>query len=406
MALHAPPRRACGRTFASRARPRLPERLGAAPRAFSFATRGCHTRADEHCPSGEHEHTHGAGDCHTSTPADHHCDGTEHKHGTYNCHTSTPDNHHCETGEHEHTHGSDGCHTSTPDNHHDVTEDGCPVQWFPRGAGWLQTHRHSNAYGGAMSSCHRPSVLHCAEDHHEHVHGSGACHLNNLNTPSTELHCPDGHHEHEHGSGTCHQRTDPHCEGGTHHHPLRSDPDSTWCHLEGLLHCDSGEHFHDGLGCHTFGVNACTGDLHEHPEWSGCHDPDLQHHHQISQIERAIWDGSSILICGGLQLIPSWLTQGLGALCPRAMDAYSDAVEAEIQARIDAHDAISDPPTTEPDTSTSNYCSEWSGFGFLNGDGDEIGEVVLYENGEGANSYQGTRPWAENRCQIALTALD
>ena len=45
----------------------------------------------------------------------------------------------------------------------------------------------------------------------------------------------------------------------------------------------------------------------------------------------------------------------------------------------------------DQDASTGTYCSAWSGFGFFKANGEEIGEVVLHENGGGSTSYQGTQ---------------
>ncbi|WP_420444852.1 hypothetical protein [Candidatus Poriferisodalis sp.] len=58
----------------------------------------------------------------------------------------------------------------------------------------------------------------------------------------------------------------------------------------------------------------------------------------------------------------------------------------------------------DSDTSTGTYCSAWSGFRFFKAKGEEIGEVVLHENGGGSTSYQGTQEWATASCQAALAA--
>ncbi|WP_420446317.1 hypothetical protein [Candidatus Poriferisodalis sp.] len=70
------------------------------------------------------------------------------------------------------------------------------------------------------------------------------------------------------------------------------------------------------------------------------------------------------------------------------------------------------PPAADDETADDegpvqtalNYCSAWSGFGFFKADGEEIGEVVRYVNGQGTHSIQGTRAWATATCQAALAA--
>ena len=66
---------------------------------------------------------------------------------------------------------------------------------------------------------------------------------------------------------------------------------------------------------------------------------------------------------------------------------------------------VTQPPTTTlPLPTTTTYCSEWRSFAEWGS--PNLGEVVLYVNGESRVSYQGPPEWAMEMCQTDLAALD
>ena len=212
-------------------------------------------------------------------------------------------------------HGDPPCGTGlwTPHvGHYPQQQPPCPTeprQIRPPRTCETEQHEHAITRSGADSGCHHVSASHCPDGHHQHKHGSGACHNNvgdglsssvrsNLHSGSS-LHCPDGHHEHDghyehkHGSEACHHADTIHCPAGQHAHPESINGAVLYerCHaaLPEDHHCiddsgsNTGTHKHDGFSCHPAGIDNCPDGEHEHTAYrvfrhvKGCHDLAAQH---------------------------------------------------------------------------------------------------------------------------------
>ena len=232
-------------------------------------------------------------------------------------------------------HGDPPCGTGlwTPHvGHYPQQQPPCPTeprQIRPPRTCETEQHEHAITRSGADSGCHHVSASHCPDGHHQHKHGSGACHNNvgdglsssvrsNLHSGSS-LHCPDGHHEHDghyehkHGSGACHHADTIHCPAGQHAHPesINGAVLHERCHaaLPEDHHCggdsgsNTGTHKHDGLSCHPAGIDNCPDGEHEHTDgiypWAlGCHESSAEHNEaDLTKTEEYILDGTGIVVC-------------------------------------------------------------------------------------------------------------
>ncbi|WP_419920220.1 hypothetical protein [Candidatus Poriferisodalis sp.] len=91
-------------------------------------------------------------------------------------------------------------------------------------------------------------------------------------------------------------------------------------------------------------------------------------------------------------------------LCGSALGFGDHYLEPPVENGDDSDDSDDADDNGDADTPTGNYCSAWSGFGFFKTNGEEVGEVVLHENGGSGTSYQGAQEWATATCQAALAA--
>ena len=96
--------------------------------------------------------------------------------------------------------------------------------------------------------------------------------------------------------------------------------------------------------------------------------------------------------------------RGFAVLCGSALGFADHYLEPPAENGDDSDDSDDADDNGDADTPTGNSCSAWSGFGYFNANGEEIGEVRRYVNGQGTHSIQGPRAWATATCQAALAA--
>ncbi|WP_423919930.1 hypothetical protein [Candidatus Poriferisodalis sp.] len=366
--------------------------------AHWHGTTNCHTStpANHHCSASEH--VHGSNGCHSRTPSDHHCSSSEHKHGTYGCHTSTLTNHHCSTGEHQHPHGSGTCHSSTPADHHN--DDGSDDDEDGSGSGNGDGEEAGDDDEQAGSDSGRP----------------GRC---DTNPPQT---------------GCSQQGSDSDDSGGT------TDPvAAAWGSLKSALEASGEAQIAQSEAYEALGevqkeqVRAVVDALSEafrdmgesgvrpgHPLAGHLYAAEAQ---GIADLWNALPEPAQSIVVGGVCSgigffvgggLPGAI--GFGLVCATAFEIQqyytqpsADDDSSGSDDDVDTDDEEADNADTDveeaddADTSTGTYCSAWTSFAFMGL--PHHGEVVLYENGVGTTSIQGSQAWATARCPAALAAL-